>query len=77
MAFECVEQRGFPQSESGTVGEAGVVTEDDQVSFDTPDSSARTPKLKIGCSLRGARASNAAVKEFWIACRGAEFAYAS
>lgn len=28
-------------------------------------------------NLRGARATNAAVKDFWIACRGAEFAYAS
>lgn len=28
-------------------------------------------------NLRGARATNAMVKDFWIACRGAEFAYAS
>ncbi|KAF6223554.1 hypothetical protein HO133_000397 [Letharia lupina] len=28
-------------------------------------------------NLRGARATNSAVKDFWIACRGAEFAYAS
>ena len=52
-----------------------MVTEDYQVSILTSDSSTRT--LKVNYSLRGARATNAAVKEFWIACRGAEFAYAS
>jgi hypothetical protein len=29
------------------------------------------------CSLRGARGTNQVVREFWLACRGTNFAYAS
>ena len=52
-----------------------MVTEDPQVSIPTCDQSRRT--LKCGDSLRGAKGTNAAVKDFWMACRGREFAYAS
>lgn len=31
----------------------------------------------VACSLRGARTTNALVKEFWIACRGSGFGYVS
>ncbi len=31
----------------------------------------------VVCSLRGARTTNAVVKEFWIACRGSGFGYVS
>ena len=52
-----------------------MVTEDPQVSIPTSDWSRR--RLKCSYSLRGAKATNAAVKDFWMACRGTEFAYAS
>lgn len=74
VAFECAEQRGLPKSKSGTGREAGVVTKDYQVSI--PISDTLRLALKSSDSLRGAKATNAVVKEFWIACRGAEFAYA-
>ncbi|TVY21258.1 Importin beta-like protein [Lachnellula arida] len=31
----------------------------------------------VVCSLRGARGTNLVVREFWLACRGSNFAYAS
>ena len=72
MAFECPKQRGLSQPESRIDGEANMVTKDHQVSIPTSDISTCA---KPDDSLRGARATNAAVKDFWIACRGAEFAY--
>ncbi|KAG0648341.1 Karyopherin [Hyphodiscus hymeniophilus] len=33
--------------------------------------------LTLWCSLRGARGTNTVVREFWIACRGTNFAYTS
>ena len=74
MAFECAEQRGLPEPKSGDDGEASVATKDPEVSLPISDSPRCT--LKQVYSLRGARATNTAVRDFWIACRGAEFAYA-
>lgn len=33
--------------------------------------------FNVVCSLRGARGTNLVVREFWLACRGSNFAYAS
>ncbi|KAK3313452.1 armadillo-type protein [Apodospora peruviana] len=43
----------------------------------TVTSEEKTMFLKRIVALRGARATNAVVREFWLACRGSNFAYAS
>ena len=72
VAFKRAEQRGLSEPESRVDGEANMVTKDHRVSSPTDDVSTCA---KTDDSLRGARATNTAVKDFWIACRGAEFAY--
>ena len=49
-----------------------MVTKDHQVSIPPGDISTCA---KSDDSLRGAKATNSVVKEFWIASRGAAFAY--
>ena len=76
MARRCAYESFIPESEGWEHREASVAAKDYEVS--DPVSVKMAPADMSGfSSLRGARGTNQAVKDFWMACRGTSLAYTS